>query len=835
MEVGKPSVDYKALVSRADITYFSPTTKPEEGFPIGNGRMGTLVWTTNNILNLQVNRVDVFAQDSYSESGGCSDYCGGCGKIEVDFGEPVFKPDKTFKGHLSIYHGLVRFLGNSVKAEVFAWSEDDVIGIRIDDKRKDPPPINVDLGMLRDTEINERIKDHRVNSAFHQREERIFLVQEFSEKKFYCRSALGVDIIGWEFDRKKSGSTDLPFRRRLVIEPGSGPLTILISSSASFDKDKGVISEAMEKLKTAGKLGFKRMFSDTKIWWKDFWRKSFLHLHSSDGVADFLERCYTYHIYLMASSSRGKFPPKFNGMLWTTNGDERAWGAQYWLFNEEAMYYPLFAANHLELTDPYFNMYSGMLDNAEVAARQRWGSKGIFIPETVAFNGPETLPEEFAKMVRSILLGQLPYEKMPKDFRKLGISKNRLSHIGTIFTAEGRWSWTLAIISGTAELGLQYWQRYQLTGDRKWLQDRAYPMIKGAVEFYRNFPKMRKEQDGLYHLYDTNVHEAFWGVKDSIFDLAALRGVVPLAIQASEILGVDEDLRPKWKELLEQLAPYPLNEGGNSAFGLGPGTWAACCKPTTTNKMNVEQVWLYPLLFEDWTLETKDEAIDKIAQLTYENLPDRKALLKGEAVANHSRLVVFATRMGRRDDVKRLLPVFVATTIYDAPNALSLWEGVQAMTSENLGLASYALQESLLQSLSPKPGEVPVICLYPAWPKSWDAQFSLLARGGFMVISEFKRGEIQFVNIKSLLGKRCLLRNPWSEKVKVYCNGIFSEELSGELLEFATRKDEDIMIIPEGKDIADLELKVSPPPGEDIWELNIKIADKELNVTVGKH
>jgi len=104
-----------------------------------------------------------------------------------------------------------------------------------------------------------------------------------------------------------------------------------------------------------------------------------------------------------------------------------------------------------------------------------------------------------------------------------------------------------------------------------------------------------------------------------------------------------------------------------------------------------------------------------------------------------------------------------------------------------------------------------------------------------MVTSEFKKGKVQFVGVKSLLGKRCLLRNPWSEKVKVYRNGIFSKQLSGELLELATRKDEDIMIIPEGKDIVDLELKVSPPPGEGIWELNIKIADKKLNVTVGKH
>jgi len=39
-------VDYRATVSAADMIYRSPAAAPVEGQPIGNGRMGTLVWTT---------------------------------------------------------------------------------------------------------------------------------------------------------------------------------------------------------------------------------------------------------------------------------------------------------------------------------------------------------------------------------------------------------------------------------------------------------------------------------------------------------------------------------------------------------------------------------------------------------------------------------------------------------------------------------------------------------------------------------------------------------------------------------------------------------------------
>lgn len=49
----------RAVVSRADLIYNAPVARSEEGSPIGNGRMGTLVWTTPSALKCQINRVDI--------------------------------------------------------------------------------------------------------------------------------------------------------------------------------------------------------------------------------------------------------------------------------------------------------------------------------------------------------------------------------------------------------------------------------------------------------------------------------------------------------------------------------------------------------------------------------------------------------------------------------------------------------------------------------------------------------------------------------------------------------------------------------------------------------
>ena len=38
-------------------------------------------------------------------------------------------------------------------------------------------------------------------------------------------------------------------------------------------------------------------------------------------------------------------------------------------------------------------------------------------------------------------------------------------------------------------------------------------------------------------------------------EIASMMGIFPVLIQASEILDVDADLRPVWREFLEHLAP----------------------------------------------------------------------------------------------------------------------------------------------------------------------------------------------------------------------------------------------------------------------------------------
>lgn len=84
--------DVRGLISESDLVYAQPVTRSEEGIPVGNGRMGSLVWTTPSQLRLQINRADVYgnncATNSFFERH--NDYCGGCAYLDIEFGGQPF-------------------------------------------------------------------------------------------------------------------------------------------------------------------------------------------------------------------------------------------------------------------------------------------------------------------------------------------------------------------------------------------------------------------------------------------------------------------------------------------------------------------------------------------------------------------------------------------------------------------------------------------------------------------------------------------------------------------------------------------------------------------------
>lgn len=781
-------VDRRALLARSDLHYRSPVENSFEGQPIGNGVMGTMVWTLPSSIEFQINRVDVFAVNRNHHGGqafpgwdAAADACGACARVTVDVGSPAFAKGPRFQQDLSLYDAECRLQGDGVEVRCFIAANRDVLVLEIDDRRPTPAPVKVTLALW-GKPVEER-EDHVARFAFTTTPTSVgelpAVTRTFTEADYYCAAAVAVQA---DRDLKRDVTTETS--QTFVVPAKAGVTRILIGSAASMDKKVDVVAGAATPIAAAAGQTTDALRKAHQAWWHSFWGRSFVHLTSADGMAEFMEQVRAILIYVMASSARGKYPPKFNGMNFITNGDAREFGGQYWGWTLESTHNPLFAADAIDLLDPYFNMYIAQLPQWQIAAKQRWNAKGAYVSETLAFDGPQTVSEEVARQYRAILMHTEPIEELSEQTRLVMRYDSQMNpFLGGGFGVPAQVS---HIFSSGSRIAFQAWWRYRYTGDTAWLRSYAYPILRESIEFYRS--KVVKEADGRYHLYGSNVHESFLGVQDSIVDLAAMRATIPALLQASEILKADADMRPVWREFLEHLAPFPMGSNPKGArTALASDVWAAGYVEGGGDVRGDEDVWLIPVYpWEAFTLESRDAEMTRIVNKLMDMTPVRKSLYSGEAggMQTTPRTPVVLARLGRGEELQRMLPHYFVAFGGRLANGFST--GYDGGSIEHLGIITLAVQEGLMQGLPPAEGEPEVIRVFPAWPAAWDGAFSLLARGGFLVSSIRTKGTIPFVEIESRLGGTCLVRNPWKGSCFVAEAGKAKEAKTGELIRFET-------------------------------------------------
>ena len=818
----------KEIINSANLVYTQPASRSEAGQPIGNGRMGSLVWTTPTAVHLQVNRVDVFGNGSNSNNfyQRNTDYCGGVGFVDIDFGVPVFK-DEGFQQRLCVYDGMCSIKSRSVTAKLLTWTVDDVMAVqigRLEASKQNPAVI---LRMLR---MPHTIRgNHSAISTLKMIDGLMVLSQVFKEDDFYCSSAV---VIGEAFEDPNRTShkssvnidtmNDMAIRLRLEQSQSvkSGARTVYIASAASFDSTKDIVKEAIGKFKNARSKGWERISKDNHSWWADFWRQSFVKLTSKDGVAEELMRNYYYYLYIMGASSRGDFPVKFNGMLWNTGGDARQWGGAFWGANQSCFYEALQAAGHPELMRPMFDMYSNAYSSFCLAAHQQWGANGIYIPETMGFDGVPALPDSIASEMRDLYLLRKPWAERSFRFKEYAYTKlpflsrwnwkstGRYEHGNWVYVerGDGPFGPVNHIFSRGAKIAYSYWQQYEFGLDVDWLAKRAYPMIKGVAEFYRSFPNLVKDVDGYFNITHVNDNESIWDAKNPVEEMSAMRGILSVAIRASELLGVDEALRKKWIYLLRHLAPLATSK---SMVGLesSPEVWVGALSsdsPIRANRSRLPDGNTMPVWFFDFCNKGGSEQSLKIANNTLD------AYFSGRPVKEFtphilSKIPLAAAILGRSNYIKYLLPNMLKGNprIHVLENRMDLSEGFFTTNIQRIGNVTMALEQSLCSSLPTGPGANSIIDVFSAWPRSWEASFSLWCRGGFVAQSEINNGQIQYLKLDSRLGGDLRVRNPWhgqDKGVRVYKNGIGLYDAAKEMITTSTVKGDEILLVPIGRE-----------------------------------
>ncbi len=210
---------------------------------------------------------------------------------------------------------------------------------------------------------------------------------------------------------------------------------------------------------------------------------------------------------------------------------------------------------------------------------------------------------------------------------------------------------------------------------------------------------------------------------------------------------------------------------------------------------NTMPIWFFDLC----TLESDAETL-MFGHATF-NAYARPGTASRQRVGVLSKVPLVAAIMGRSEAVRSLLPSQIHGG--ESPvlaNRMDLREGPQTTSAQRLGNAADALHTALCYDLPAGPGQPPVIRVFGAWPKDWEAEYRLLCRGGFLVSSAMHRGQVEFVEIQAQHGGECRLRNPWGEsKVDLYRDGRKVGNASGSLLKSVTGRDESIVLVQTGK------------------------------------
>lgn len=269
-----------------------------------------------------------------------------------------------------------------------------------------------------------------------------------------------------------------------------------------------------------------------------------LEAYNGEVSKALIERMFFYGRYLLiCSSSPESLPANLQG-VW--NGDyQPPWSSDY--HNDENIqmnYWQALPGNIPEVTLPYFKYFESHVPQYQQNAMKLYGCRGIFVPIAQSTHG----------------------------FPHPGVWLN--------WTAGAGW---------LAQLFYDYWL---FTGDREFLEKRTVPFLREVALFYEDFLFEGENGQLVFSpsLSPENVPStegASMTCINATMDVAVAREVLNNLCQACELLEINSADVIRWREMLEKLPDYEINEDGAIREWLWPGL--------NDNYRHRHQSHIYPL------------------------------------------------------------------------------------------------------------------------------------------------------------------------------------------------------------------------------------------------
>ena len=439
---------------------------------------------------------------------------------------------------------------------------------------------------------------------------------------------------------------------------------------------------------------------------------------------------FDYGRYLLLASSRAcRLPANLQG-LW--NADLRPpWNSDYHIdINLQMNYWPAEVVNLPECTAPLFRYLEEMVPGARVAARNYYNCRGI--------------------------------------------------HMGT----GDRWqlhrylaaTWDIWP-SGGAWLAQHFWWRWEYSLDESFLRDHAYPFLRENADFFEDF-LTRDTHGRLVTAPSQSPENTFVGGPAPVtycagptMDYVFIREILERCLAASTILGVDADRRAGWEKILKDLPPFQIGRHGQLQEWLDDEV-----ENDPGHRHLSHLIGVFP--GEMMTAERLPE-FHKAALVSLER---RMAAGGGHTGWSRSWVACLWARFGEPEkaynDLSHLITDFTTASLLDT-HPYGNPDGCVVQIDGNFG-GTAAVCELLMQSHGG------MIRLLPALPVDWPdgTVRGLRARGGYTVDIVWRNGRILQVTIAADSAKSVRLCLPAAAKPAQITGGKFDllDERNGTLI-----------------------------------------------------